>query len=90
MSEAPIKSLISNAPKVGGSIGDNARMKQQLLDGSFKKGGSVKKTGIYKLHKGEEVIPKKKAMSAKMKYYKWCTHSPKHKGKEVCPDNVPW
>jgi len=28
---------------------------------SFKKGGTVKKTGIYKLHKGEEVLAKKKA-----------------------------
>lgn len=26
---------------------------------SFKKGGAVKKTGIYKLHKGEHVISKK-------------------------------
>ena len=66
--EAPIKSLMSHAPKVGGQIGENARMKQQLLDGSFKKGGHVKKTGIYKLHKGEEVVPaKKKEMAGKMK-----------------------
>jgi hypothetical protein len=65
--EAPIKNLMANAPKVGGQIGDNARMKQQLLDGTFKKGGHVKKTGIYKLHKGEDVIPaKKKAMAKKM------------------------
>lgn len=28
--------------------------------GSFKKGGKVKKTGNYKLHKGEEVKPVKK------------------------------
>ncbi len=27
--------------------------------GSFKKGGKVKKTGIYKLHQGEMVVPKK-------------------------------
>lgn len=26
---------------------------------SFKKGGKVPKTGIYKLHKGEKVVPKK-------------------------------
>ena len=25
--------------------------------GSFKKGGKVKKTGVYKLHKGERVMP---------------------------------
>lgn len=28
--------------------------------GSFKKGGKVKKTGMYKLHKGEHVMTKKK------------------------------
>lgn len=27
--------------------------------GSFKKGGNVKKTGLYQLHKGEKVIPVK-------------------------------
>lgn len=64
--EAPIKSLMKNAPKLSGVLGDNARMKQQLLDGSFKKGGKVKKTGVYKLHKGEEVLTKKKAMAHKM------------------------
>jgi hypothetical protein len=29
--------------------------------GSFKKGGKVKKTGVYKLHKKEVVVPAKKA-----------------------------
>jgi hypothetical protein len=29
--------------------------------GSFKKGGTVKKTGVYKLHKGEKVLTKDKA-----------------------------
>lgn len=28
--------------------------------GSFKKGGTVSKTGTYKLHKGERVVPVKK------------------------------
>lgn len=27
--------------------------------GSYKKGGKVKKTGIYKLHRGERVMPTK-------------------------------
>jgi hypothetical protein len=31
------------------------------VQGSFKKGGTVPKTGIYQLHKGEKVIPKHKA-----------------------------
>lgn len=30
--------------------------------GSFKKGGKVKKTGVYKLHKGEEVLNAKEVM----------------------------
>ena len=30
------------------------------ISGSFKKGGKVKKTGIYKLHKNEVVVPAKK------------------------------
>lgn len=38
---------------------------------SFKKGGKVKKTGVYKLHKNEQVIPGKlfNRMKAKMKKY---------------------
>ncbi len=28
--------------------------------GSYKKGGKVKKTGLYRLHKGEKVLTKKK------------------------------
>jgi hypothetical protein len=67
--QAPIKSLMAKAPKATGQMGENARMKRELL-GSFKKGGHVKKTGIYKLHKGEEVVPaKKKEMAEKMKRY---------------------
>lgn len=63
--EAPIKNLIKNAPKVGGQLGENKKLRDELL-GNYKKGGHVKKTGIYRLHKGEEVIPKKKAMAKKM------------------------
>jgi hypothetical protein len=33
---------------------------------SLKKGGPINKTGLYKLHKGEYVLNKKKAMAAKM------------------------
>ena len=33
--------------------------------GNFQKGGKVKQTGLYKLHKGEQVIPAKKASPAK-------------------------
>lgn len=34
---------------------------------SMKKGGKVKKTGIYKLHKGEEVVPLKSLLRARSK-----------------------
>jgi len=34
------------------------RTEQPVL-GSYKKGGKVKKTGLYKLHKGEKVVPVK-------------------------------
>jgi hypothetical protein len=56
-----------------GNVGTNNASAQAKLEndthndetskviGSFKKGGKVKKTGLYKLHKGEEVLPKKKA-----------------------------
>ena len=56
-------------------MGENARMKRELL-GSFEKGGIVKKTGAYKLHKGEEVIPaKKREMAGKMNYKKHWSQS---------------
>lgn len=32
--------------------------------GSYKKGGKVKKTGVYKLHKGEKVVTKKAVKKA--------------------------
>lgn len=37
----------------------------QPVLGSFKKGGKVKKTGNYKLHKGENVVPTGKLTAAK-------------------------
>ena len=39
-------------------------LKSKGLKG-FKKGGKVKKTGPYKLHKGEVVVPAKQAKGAK-------------------------
>lgn len=38
--------------------------------GSLKKGGKVKKTGKYKLHKGEQVIPRNrvKDLAGKLKF----------------------
>ena len=43
-----------------GALSDRER-----LLGSFKKGGKVKKTGKYKLHKGEVVVPAKKVKKMK-------------------------
>ena len=37
-------------------VGKKQQMQEVL--GSMKKGGMVKATGVYKLHKGEKVIPK--------------------------------
>jgi hypothetical protein len=37
------------------------------IRGSFKKGGKVKKTGNYKLHKGERVLTEKQAKSIRSK-----------------------
>lgn len=39
------------------AVKDNEIKTQQVL-GSLKKGGPIKKTGLYKLHKGEHVVPK--------------------------------
>jgi hypothetical protein len=50
-------------PRFGGGIpmqGQPAppmRMQQPRVMGSMKKGGKIKKTGVYKLHKGEKVVP---------------------------------
>jgi len=45
----------SEARRINRTIGKEAGFKSDPM--SFKHGGTVPKTGIYKLHKGEEVIP---------------------------------
>lgn len=45
------------------------------VQGSYKKGGKVKKTGIYKLHKGERVLNKKQSKN-------WIAGAIKHPGVE--------
>jgi hypothetical protein len=53
-------------PEKGTKIGNDIK--------SFKKGGSVKKTGVYRLHAGEEVIPAKRSgKRGKTKNYKKAT-----------------
>lgn len=51
--------------KIGGNVGAvvggvSGYYTTKKVLGSFKNGGKVKQTGIYKLHKGETVIPAKK------------------------------
>jgi len=54
----------ANAP-VGAIGGTNKEEYKPGVLGSFKKGGKVKKTGKYKLHKGEMVVPAKKVKKMK-------------------------
>lgn len=56
---------IKNTPenfrsKADQEYADKMNKTKRRVMGSFKKGGKVKKTGLYKLHKGEKVIPAKK------------------------------
>jgi hypothetical protein len=51
-----------------GISGFAERVKEQKPIKSMKKGGMVKKTGMYMLHKGEMVVPAK--MSKKLKEMK--------------------
>jgi hypothetical protein len=39
------------------TAGVSKKQQMQEVLGSFKRGGMVKKTGAYKLHKGEKVLP---------------------------------
>ena len=41
---------------VAGYIGKASQQQQKVL-GSMKKGGMIKKTGLYQLHAGEMVMP---------------------------------
>jgi hypothetical protein len=68
---APSKPAKQDLVKPGAKYGD--RPGEQRLDSegnvikSMKKGGEVKKTGLYKLHEGEEVVPKAQAALGKKK-----------------------
>jgi len=44
---------------------ESFKLPSSAVQGSFKHGGRVKKTGLYKLHKGEDVIPAKQRSSKK-------------------------
>ena len=64
------KPAASSAPPSGGLIG--------AIKGSFKTGGTVPETGNYKLHAGEEVLPKGRA-SEYRKVFKQRGQDGKHK-----------
>lgn len=53
---------------VGESLKITERLRKELRDKGlkgFKRGGPVKRTGIYKLHRGERVIPARKRRSGR-------------------------
>ncbi len=53
---------LSKSPALDGS----RSIANKIIVGSYKKGGTVKKTGLALVHKGEKITPKSKALS-KMK-----------------------
>ncbi len=55
---------VQKAAAVGGKAYAYGKNQAKRPLGSFKKGGMVKKTGLYKLHKGEKVMSVK-AMKAR-------------------------
>jgi hypothetical protein len=60
-----------------GDVAGAASARQTVL-GSFKKGGEVPETGVYKLHEGEEVVPNNGRASAYRKVFKSRGDSGKH------------
>jgi hypothetical protein len=71
----PIEQATRSAHDVAGAAlsygesaaGDVAGLSKGV-QGSFKKGGKVKRTGVYKLHKGERVSPATKKLAAQLKF----------------------
>lgn len=66
------------AVEAGKAVGQNTKQLQEGKDaasseqapkvqGSYKKGGKVKKTGIYRLHKGERVLNRKQTKKVESK-----------------------
>ena len=43
----------------------SASTRQSRVEGEFKKGGMVRKTGLYKVHKGEVVVPASRAQTVR-------------------------
>lgn len=51
-------------------LAEETGIRPEEVLGEYKKGGMVKKTGYYKLHKGEKVIPANEVKKNKTKYKK--------------------
>lgn len=72
---APAQSSMAQKPAAQKAIeGGEKKAKQSIISGAkkvlgaFKEGGTVPKTGIYKLHEGEEVIPTGRASEYRKVY----------------------
>lgn len=57
--------IAKEAEDAGKGVAINLQKKKEVID-SMAKGGPINKTGLYKLHKGEEVVPADKAESGKL------------------------
>ena len=62
------KGLLESAKDLvlGGTIGKGFQRKLKVR--SYKRGGKVRKTGLFKLHKGERVLTKKQTKNLKKNY----------------------
>lgn len=60
----PVRGTGPVGPQAPGE-GEGGSMMRRGFLGSFKKGGKVKKTGLYLMHKGEKVVPVKDLGKAK-------------------------
>ena len=65
--KAPQKPSFSQAVGAGAQGFKNNYSDIKAMLGSMKKGGSVRKTGMYRLHKGERVLTKREAAMDKAK-----------------------
>jgi hypothetical protein len=84
----PENPLPIRAPMRGGPTDATppVRAPMQPVLGQFKKGGKVPKTGLYKLHKGEEVKPVGKLNAAKRNSFSASTFGLPRERKYPMPD----
>ena len=81
----PAAGADQNAAQKAGGAAKNAVMNSPVAQGvkavlgSFKKGGEVPETGVYKLHEGEQVVPNDGRASEYRKIFESRGTSGKHK-----------